>query len=819
MKKGLRRVAVAAVATLVVAPALATVASATPTFAFTRIAGADRNATAVQVAAKYGTSANVILANGTKTHTVDALTAAYLAGFAKAPVLLTGLNSTPDNVKAQIVASGAKDIWVIGGVGAISLAQETALGSLGTVHRLGGDDRYLTAQKVIGQVGAAKSTTAIVTTGINFPDALGAGPLSYVKGMPIGITLTNTLPDSTLAALKAAGVTSAIVLGGPTVVAPSVVAALTAGGITPFVGAGVTAGRIYGQDRAETSAMLADYMIAHQDFTNMAVNVASGQPSLDGADALGGAALSGKDNRPTLITDSSTVVGAGILPFLTAHANTLASGYIFGGPGAISAAAQTAMETAARTATSNQTYSVSPSTSAVVPFGAPSASTTRTYTATVPTGTLVDIALFEASNVTVAASGAATFADTDSNNVADIGTLGGATISSVNGVANASATFNNVTSTGTITFSVTSTATASVLPVVFDKADSNNTVDLVVPTTANALPKAPTDAVGVGGAITFVPAQAGLGSSTPTIATVDTTLNYFTSSAATYNWDANDTFQFGGVGVTQAQFESVLNPSDVLAVAYNPSAAGVSVFNVTTDKVLVPGTPTAVASNINGGTTANDVKVTFAPDADAASGDTYTLYGSLNGGTYAMVTGTTQAAGTTAGTITFTKLDVATGNWTYGVHASSALGTVEVSSAASASIAVPAVADTTKPLSSTAVLTTNAGLAATADAGDVWTITYNEAMKAPVAGAIIQVKDSDTTVANFVNGTNATFSLDATAKILTVTVTSQPAAAQTLVTGSPIGVQYAVVVQDSSGITDLAGNSWNLGGGSDVTIP
>ena len=468
---------------------------------------------------------------------------------------------------------------------------------------------------------------------------------------------------------------------------------------------------------------------------------------------------------------------------------------------------------------------MTPTTTAIVPFGAPSATTTRTYTVAVPAGTVVDIALFNAGNVTVAGSGSVTFADTNMDNVADIGALGGATIASVNGVVAGGTTSNNITSTGTITFSVTSTATASVVPVVFDKADSNNTVDLVAPATANALPKAPTDAVGVGGAITFVPAQAALGSSTPTIVTVDTTLNYFTSSAATYKWDANDTFQFGGVAVTQAEFESVLNPSDVLAVAYNPSAAGVSVFNVTTDTVLVPGTPTAVASNINGGTTANDVKVTFAPNADAASGDTYTLFGSNDGGaTYNLVTGTTQAAGSTAGTITFTKLDVATGNWTYGVHASSALGAVEVSSAASATVAVPFVA--VAPKSAYFADKNGVGLANTLDAGDTVKVAFTDAIVLPAAGSTVQVSDADGTVVNLVNGAAAAFTLNtvdelvggttyAAGQVLTIAVTTTPVP---LAAGTTAGLQLSGTVVDSSGIKDSVGNAWNIGGSADKTL-
>ena len=128
--------------------------------------------------------------------------------------------------------------------------------------------------------------------------------------------------------------------GGEQIISDAVLATLTTNSIMSV--------RMYGNDRAETSSKLADYMITSQGFSNTAVNVASGSALGGGADALGGAALSGKENRPTLITNSDTVVGAGVLAFLTAHAPTLTTGHIFGGTGAVSAASQTAMETAAK---------------------------------------------------------------------------------------------------------------------------------------------------------------------------------------------------------------------------------------------------------------------------------------------------------------------------------------------------------------------------------------------------------------------------------------------------------------------------------------
>ena len=316
------------------------------TFVFDRLGGTDRYATSVATAQQFGHSTDVILASGVPGHYPDALTASYLAGFKKAPIMLTQLAATPANVIAQITASGATDVWLIGGTGVISTAQEAALDvKFGTIHRLGGLDRYLTAEKVIGAAGVAASTThtAVLATGVNFPDAIAGGPLSYVKGMPLAITATNSVPASTLAALKAAGVTNVIALGGPTVITPAVLATLAAQ--TPSI---TLNQRIYGANRSETSSKLADYMLASQGFTNTGINVASGYAFGTGADALGGAPLSGKENRPTLITESVTTVGPGPLGFLTAHSATLASGHIFGGLGAVSQASEDAMEAAAR---------------------------------------------------------------------------------------------------------------------------------------------------------------------------------------------------------------------------------------------------------------------------------------------------------------------------------------------------------------------------------------------------------------------------------------------------------------------------------------
>ena len=586
MKKGLRRVAAVAVATLVAAPALVTVASATSTFAFDRLAGIDRYATSVAVAGSYGASTNVILASGVPGHYPDALTASYLAGVKHAPIMLTQLAATPANVIAQITASGATDVWLIGGTGVISAAQEAALDvKFGTIHRLGGDDRYLTAEKIMAAAGVAKSTTALLATGNNFPDALGAGPLSYVKGMPVALTGA-TLPAATLRALKAAGTTKVIALGGTSIVTAGVLAELATNGITLNK-------RIFGANRSETSSLLATEMITNQGFSNTAVNVASGYAFGTGADALGGAPLSGKENRPTLITESVTTVGPGPLAYLTDHAATLASGHLFGGVGAVSAASAAAMTTAAR-ATSNQTYPVTPSTAASIALNATTLS--RQYTVSTGAATQVDIQLYPAANVTTSA-GVVTFADTNGDNIADPGSPVGI-VSVVNGVANTTYRANNVTPVaGQVTFTIRSAVLGSVIPVVYtdDKIAStgDNSLNLVAPTPANALPKQPSEAFGIGGATTWVPAT---DPTTPSAPTITTPSGAVTVNAAIYTV----------IGVAEAG--STVTITGGSATATSTAAADTGAYSIdvhlTQNAVnTISVTATDAAGNTSGATT------------------------------------------------------------------------------------------------------------------------------------------------------------------------------------------------------------------------
>ncbi len=325
-----RRVGLAALATsLVIGGTLAGAgtAHAKADFDLERLAGDNRYATSAKAAEEFGQANTVILASGEPGRYPDALAANYLAGLEKAPVLLTRKDTTPEVVRQAIKDSGARNIVIVGGESAVSSAQQEQLAKEYSVKRLSGDDRYGTAAAIIDNGGKA-GDTALLATGTNFPDALGGGPVAYAEDMPLAITKPGDMPNDVLASLKSAGVSKVLVLGGESAVGQAVVDELKKEGIE------VTK-RFAGSDRAETSALLARHAIANFGFDDKAVNVASGFVQGDGADALGGAAVTGKSQRALLITKSENTAGNAILAFLDDFSDSLAQGLIFGGTSAL----------------------------------------------------------------------------------------------------------------------------------------------------------------------------------------------------------------------------------------------------------------------------------------------------------------------------------------------------------------------------------------------------------------------------------------------------------------------------------------------------
>jgi putative cell wall-binding protein len=322
-------------------------ASATASFAFTRFAGTDRYDTARLVSDTFPAGDVVVIASGTTY--ADALAGTYAAGLVAAPILLTGRDELPAATTTALTKLGATKALIIGGTAAVGAGPEAALKARGmTTTRIAGTTRYETSKAVaesggasaVGKTGAASLATAVVASGESFPDALSAGPMGYASHLPIVLTTSAALSPEARAALSDLSIRSVLVVGGTAAVSTATEAAITTMGIT------VT--RLAGSDRTETATKVADHELANLGFANTHVDLARGD---DFADALAGAAHSGKVKAPALLTTNATTLGAATKAWLTAHAATLTTGHIDGGTGAVSAAVEAEATGAAKSTT------------------------------------------------------------------------------------------------------------------------------------------------------------------------------------------------------------------------------------------------------------------------------------------------------------------------------------------------------------------------------------------------------------------------------------------------------------------------------------
>jgi putative cell wall-binding protein len=294
------------------------------------VQGASRFDTAVrasQLAYPSGTG-TVLLATG--RNWPDALGGAALAGAVDGPILLSEATGLPDSVKAEIARLGATHAIILGGPSALGAGVERDLRAAGvTFERLGGSNRFQTAeliaQATISRLGTFDGT-ALIATGLNFPDALAASPMAAAKGWPIFLTSRTEAPAALVARLKAYGVTSAVVLGGQIAVSDAQYSALAAG-----LG---SATRLSGADRYSTCAIIAQYAVDHagMSYDGLGVGVGTNFP-----DALAGGPLCAKAGGVMLLSTPTSLPGP-VQSLLLANKAEIGTVHFLGGPSALTPA-------------------------------------------------------------------------------------------------------------------------------------------------------------------------------------------------------------------------------------------------------------------------------------------------------------------------------------------------------------------------------------------------------------------------------------------------------------------------------------------------
>lgn len=333
-KKSTKVLASATLMSLVLTTALTTGPAKAAAGSVTRVGGADRYATAAQVATENWTegSENVVLVSGQGY--ADSVSASVLAKKLNAPILLTTSDKLSADASAALTKLSPKNVYVIGGTGSISDAIESGLkGTYSNVVRLGGKDRYDTnlavAQKLV-DLGVSKDNI-IAVAGTGFSDALSVAPVAAAKDEIL--LLTNNSVASLSATTDFAKDANVTVVGTTNVVSDAVYDALKADS------------RVNGgADRFETNLNVLNKFDSDLKTDKLYAANASGQGY---ADALVASAVAGKYSAPLVLLDTEDAAAtSNAVKYIGTKATKTTDLQVVGGTGVVTDATVSAINKA-----------------------------------------------------------------------------------------------------------------------------------------------------------------------------------------------------------------------------------------------------------------------------------------------------------------------------------------------------------------------------------------------------------------------------------------------------------------------------------------
>ncbi|MGH9129941.1 MAG: cell wall-binding repeat-containing protein [Acidimicrobiales bacterium] len=279
----------------------------------THVSGADRIATSIAASQaaypKAGSAKAVVVANDSSFS--DALAGGPLASAVGGPLLLSSSGQIPQAVLDEIirVLPPGSPVYVLGGTSALSSAVSDAITHAGfTVQHLAGSNRFATAVDIAKVINPSMILEA---TGMNFPDALSAGPAAALHHAAILLTDGATQAPETAAYLAAHPTDVLYAIGGPAATAdPSAI---------PVVGT----------DRFGTATMVAS------TFFNAvkSIGLASGA---DFPDALSAVPLLAQQGAPMLLTNPTGSLPTALASWLSVNKSVLSGLTAFGGTSALS---------------------------------------------------------------------------------------------------------------------------------------------------------------------------------------------------------------------------------------------------------------------------------------------------------------------------------------------------------------------------------------------------------------------------------------------------------------------------------------------------
>lgn len=158
-----------------------------------RVAGPDRYATDANLSAVTFAPGASVAYVATGRDFPDALAAGTAGAQLGGPVLLTQPTGLPTSTLNELQRLKPQRIVVAGGSSVVSDSVLSALSNIAPTTRRAGADRYATANEIARDArGALGGGSILLATGMNYPDALAAGPVAAAKGGSLVLVPTSS---------------------------------------------------------------------------------------------------------------------------------------------------------------------------------------------------------------------------------------------------------------------------------------------------------------------------------------------------------------------------------------------------------------------------------------------------------------------------------------------------------------------------------------------------------------------------------------------------------------------------------------------------
>ncbi|WP_314149631.1 cell wall-binding repeat-containing protein, partial [uncultured Leifsonia sp.] len=287
---------------------------------------------APSVATYAGASGSAVLSGGlTNATTADTVVVSVDGAATPLGTASVTVNKTTGSwsLPANALAPGMHIVTAVAAYGASSRSvATTAAVRVGTMpsSRIAGADRYQTAAEVSAAAYPAGGVDAVyLASGLNFPDALVAGPAAAEDGGPVLLTKQTSIPDVIGTELKRLAPKKVVIVGGTGAISPAVQQQL--GSLLP----GTSVERRSGADRYASARAVIAGAFTGKTVTNLYVATGQNFP-----DSLSAASAGASNGSPVLtVPGSANALDAATISFIRTLNPTNIS--VVGGAASVSA--------------------------------------------------------------------------------------------------------------------------------------------------------------------------------------------------------------------------------------------------------------------------------------------------------------------------------------------------------------------------------------------------------------------------------------------------------------------------------------------------